>query len=408
MEEYVIKNQKKLRLGITTGTCSAAAAQAAAMQLLLGAESHAVTLRTPKGMTVSVPVYLLEADADRVSYKVVKDSGDDPDVTNGTDVCVTVAYAKQRVREQTDGREGFDGSQDRTCAFTSESFPFLTLDGGIGIGRVTKEGLEQAVGQAAINRVPRQMIFAAVGDVCEKANVCEPLHITVWMPEGETLAKRTFNPKLGIEGGLSVLGTSGILEPMSEQAIVATIETEIRQLHAVGEEKMLVTPGNYGQAYASEYLGLDLAKSVKSSNYIGDTIDLAISYGMTDFLLVGNIGKLVKLAAGIFNTHSKVADGRGEIFAVHAAMAGAGANVVQEIYNCINTDRMLDVLDREGLREAVMQSILVAIAKHVAGRVGDAMRVGVIVFSEKYGYLGQTSDAAAVLGVFRGKQQMRE
>lgn len=387
MEEYVIKNQKKLRLGITTGTCSAAAAQAAAMQLLLGVESHAVTLRTPKGMTVSVPVYLLEADSKKASYKVVKDSGDDPDVTNGTDVCVTVEYVKQRVREQT------DGSQDSSCAFTSESFPYLTLDGGIGIGRVTKEGLEQAVGQAAINRVPRQMIFDAVADVCEKANVCEPLHITVWMPEGETLAKRTFNPKLGIEGGLSVLGTSGILEPMSEQAIVATIETEIRQLHAVGEEKILVTPGNYGQAYASEYLGLDLAKSVKSSNYIGDTIDLAISYGMKDFLLVGNVGKLVKLAAGIFNTHSKVADGRGEIFAVHAAMAGAGANVVQEIYNCINTDRMLDVLEREGLREVVMQSILAAIEKHVDGRIGDAMRFGVIVFSEKYGYLGQTSDA---------------
>lgn len=402
MEEYVIKNQKKLRLGITTGTCSAAAAQAAAMQLLLDVESHTVTLRTPKGMTVSVPVYLLESDSRKASYKVVKDSGDDPDVTNGTDVCVTVEFVKQRVCEQK------DGSQDRSCAFTSESFPYLTLDGGIGIGRVTKEGLEQAVGQAAINRVPRQMIFAAVGDVCEKANVCEPLHITVWMPEGETLAKRTFNPKLGIKGGLSVLGTSGILEPMSEQAIVATIETEIRQLHAVGEEKVLVTPGNYGQAYASEYLGLDLAKSVKSSNFIGDTIDLAISYSMKDFLLVGNIGKLVKLAAGIFNTHSKVADGRGEIFAVHAAMAGAGADVVQEIYNCINTDRMLDVLEREGLRKPVMQSILVAIEKHVAGRVGDTMRFGVIVFSEKYGYLGQTSDTAAVLGVFRGKLQMRE
>ncbi len=400
MEEYVIKNQKKLRLGITTGTCSAAAAQAAAMQLLLGVESHAVTLRTPKGMTVSVPVYLLESDSRKASYKVVKDSGDDPDVTNGTDVCVTVEFVKQRVCEQK------DGSQDRFCAFTSESFPYLTLDGGIGIGRVTKEGLEQAVGQAAINRVPRQMIFAAVADVCEKANVCEPLHITVWMPEGETLAKRTFNPKLGIEGGLSILGTSGILEPMSEQAIVATIETEIRQLHAVGEEKVLVTPGNYGQAYASEYLGLDLAKSVKSSNYIGDTIDLAISYGMKDFLLVGNIGKLVKLAAGIFNTHSKVADGRGEIFAVHAAMAGAGANVVQEIYNCINTDRMLDVVEREGLREDVMQSILAAIEKHVDDRIGDAMRFGVIVFSEKYGYLGQTSDADKVLDVFRGKQQM--
>ena len=436
MEEYVIKNQKKLRLGITTGTCSAAAAQAAAMQLLLGVESHAVTLRTPKGMTISVPVYLLESDDRKASYKVIKDSGDDPDVTNGTDVCVTVEYAQQSASAETDvrvgtrggkkpdvsvetgGNTGSDGiveastrsskhgSQDRSCVFTSEAYPYLTLDGGIGIGRVTKEGLEQEVGQAAINRVPRQMIFAAVADVCEKANVREPLHITVWMPEGEALAKRTFNPKLGIEGGLSVLGTSGILEPMSEQAIVATIETEIRQLHAVGEEKILVTPGNYGQAYASEYLGLDLTKSVKSSNYVGDTIDLAISYGMKDFLLVGNIGKLVKLAAGIFNTHSKVADGRGEIFAVHAAMAGADAKVVQEIYDCINTDRMLDVLEREGLREVVMQSILVAIEKHVAGRVGDTMRFGVVVFSEKYGYLGQTSDADMVLDVFRGKQRM--
>ena len=412
MEEYVIKNQKKLRLGITTGTCSAAAAQTATMQLLLGVESHAVTLRTPKGMTVSVPVYLLESDDRRASYKVIKDSGDDPDVTNGTDVCVTVEYAQQSASAETDGSVGTRGnknvsvetggnteirtrsseqeSKDRAYAFVSESYPYLTLDGGIGVGRVTKEGLEQEVGQAAINRVPRQMIFEAVADVCEKANVSESLHITVWMPEGEALAKRTFNPKLGIEGGLSVLGTSGILEPMSEQAIVATIETEIRQLHAVGEEKILVTPGNYGQAYASEYLGLDLTKSVKSSNYIGDTIDLAISYGMNDFLLVGNIGKLVKLAAGIFNTHSKVADGRGEIFAVHAAMAGADAKVVQEIYDCINTDRMLDVLEREGLREVVMQSILAAIEKHVAGRVGDTMRFGVVVFSEKYGYLGQT------------------
>ncbi len=425
MEEYVIKNQKKLRLGITTGTCSAAAAQAATMQLLLGVESHAVTLRTPKGMTVSVPVYLLESDDRRASYKVIKDSGDDPDVTNGTDVCVTVEYAQQSASAETDGSVGTRGnknvsvetggnteirtrsseqeSKDRAYAFVSESYPYLTLDGGIGVGRVTKEGLEQEVGQAAINRVPRQMIFEAVADVCEKANVSESLHITVWMPEGEALAKRTFNPKLGIEGGLSVLGTSGILEPMSEQAIVATIETEIRQLHAVGEEKILVTPGNYGQAYASEYLGLDLAKSVKSSNYIGDTIDLAISYGMKDFLLVGNIGKLVKLAAGIFNTHSKVADGRGEIFAVHAAMAGVDAKVVQEIYDCINTDRMLDVLEREGLREVVMQSILAAIEKHVAGRVGDTMRFGVVVFSEKYGYLGQTKNSDMVLDMFCGK-----
>ena len=248
-EHYVRSGQKLLRCGYTTGTCAALGAAGAARLLLTGHAPESVGLRTPKGIVVEVAPQFCRLTADGAACAIVKDGGDDIDATTGLPVIAAVTLLPGAPRT-------------------------VTIDGGAGVGRVTKPGLDQPVGAAAINRVPRQMIFAAVADVCEKTNVCEPLHITVWMPEGETLAKRTFNPKLGIEGGLSVLGTSGILEPMSEQAIVATIETEIRQLHAVGEEKILVTPGNYGQAYASEYLKLDLTKSVKSSNYIGDTIDL--------------------------------------------------------------------------------------------------------------------------------------
>lgn len=394
---YVIKNQKKLRLGITTGTCSAAAAQAAAMQLLGGITTENVCIRTPKGITVSVPVSLLAHTEQFASCKVIKDSGDDPDVTNKTDVCVTVAYVES-------GKDAALLENDATV-FRSETYPNLILDGGIGIGRVTKEGLEQKVGQAAINVVPRAMIFDAVGDVCDKINFHGRLKITVWMPEGEQLAKKTFNPKLGIEGGLSVLGTSGILEPMSERAIVDTIETEIRQLHATGENRLLITPGNYGQAYASEYLKLDLSKSVKSSNYIGDTLDLAVAYDMKYILLVGNIGKLVKLAAGIFNTHSKVADGRGEIFASHAAIAGASPALVQRILDSINTDAMLTLLETEHLREVVMQRIVQKIEQHVEQRLGTEVVAGVCLFSEKYGYLGATTRTREVLDVFQGGQK---
>lgn len=397
MEQYVVKNQKKLRLGITSGTCCAAAAQAAALQLLFGIRSQTVTLLTPKGIVVEIPVYPMDGSSECVSYKVVKDSGDDPDVTNGTDICATVEFIQHSYGNLDKKLE--ETARNRHM-FRSDTYGNLFLDGGIGIGRVTKEGLEQSIGQAAINVVPRQMIFEAVGDVCEKANCHEPLRITVWIPEGEALAKRTFNPKLGIEGGLSVLGTSGIIEPMSEQAILATIETEIRQFCATGGKTLLVTPGNYGQAYASRYLKLDLKSSVKSSNYIGETMDYAIAYGVKNMLLVGNIGKLVKLAAGIFQTHSKVADGRAEIFAAHAAMAGASPEVVRQIYTCINTDRMLDVLEEHGLREMVMERITEAIRQHVMGRTGDAMKMGVVLFSEKYGYLGQTLETEAILQAF--------
>lgn len=397
-EEYVIKNQKKLRCGITTGTCATAAAKAAATKLLLGETMDKIVIHTPKEITVSVPVFLDEFSEENgyASFYVIKDSGDDPDVTNHSKVYVRVEYMDCEPREQ--GTVAKDVTK-----FYSDNHPSLILDGGLGIGRVTKEGLEQGIGQAAINTVPRRMIFQAVQDVLDMSDYTGNLLITVSIPEGVELSKKTFNPKLGIEGGLSVLGTSGILEPMSEQAIVATIETEIKQIASLGRKSLLVTPGNYGQVYASEYLGLDLSKSVKSSNYVGDTIDYAVSYGFEEFLLVGNIGKLVKLAAGVFNTHSKIADSRHEVFVTHIALCGGSKEICEKIMECINTEAMLDILKEENLFEAVINSICKKIDDHVKHRAGGEMKIGVALFSEKHGFLGMTEDAKELIDKYKAE-----
>lgn len=414
MERYVNKNQKQLRMGITTGTCAAAAAKAAATRLLLGVCQSSIAIHTPKGITVEVPVQMLEETAERVSCAVIKDSGDDPDVTNRAQIVASVARmrtvcgdAPKAAADHAAGVGSAGGSGAESAgellknAFRSPEHSWLYLDGGAGVGRVTKAGLEQRIGQAAINTVPRRMIFDAVGELCGLAESKEPLLITVSVPKGEELAERTFNPRLGIVGGISILGTSGILEPMSERAIVDTIETQIRQLSALGEKNLCVTPGNYGQGYASSYLKLDLSHSVKCSNYIGETIDLAVSYGMENFLLVGNVGKLVKLAAGIMNTHSRVADGRCEIFAVHTVLCGGDAGMAEKIMGCINTEEMLGFLEQWGLKDAVMESICKKIGENLRRRGGRTLRCGAVLFSEKYGYLGQTPGTAETLSAFR-------
>ena len=398
-DSYVYKNQKKLKCGITTGSCAACAAYGAAVHLLLSEKNKEISLCTPKGITIEVPVFFVEEGEEKgikyAEYMAIKDSGDDPDVTEGMEVHVRV-YALEKEENITETRK----------VFSSEDYDKLFLDGGIGIGRVTKAGLEQEIGQAAINKVPRKMIFNAMQAVREKASYEGALKAVVIMPSGEELAKKTFNPKLGIEGGLSVLGTSGIIEPMSEKAIVDTIEAFIKQLSNNGEDTILVTPGNYGQGYVKEKLGLSLENGVKCSNYIGETIDLSVSYGMKHFILVGNIGKLVKLAAGIMNTHSRIADARGEIFGVHAAMCGADSDTVKRLVECINTDKMLEILEEKAIKEAVMKSIIDSIEKKMRQRIGDSMEFSVILFSEKYGYLGATENADTLLDILRGKEIM--
>lgn len=383
-------NQKTLRCGVTTGTCAAAAAGAAMKKLLEGIEIPYMEVNTPKGVTVQIPVIYGESTGEYCEVFVKKDSGDDPDVTNGT----RIGIRAERLAE------AFP-SDRLERAFRDEKYQGLYLDGGTGVGRVTKSGLEQSVGQAAINRVPREMIFSQAEAVRKQAESREAFLLTVLVPEGEALAKKTFNPMLGIEGGISILGTSGILEPMSEKAIVDTIETQIRQMQRNGERNLLVTPGNYGQGYVTEKLGFSLENSVKSSNYIGETIDLAVSYGMERLLLVGNIGKLAKLGAGIMNTHSRMADGRAEILGFHLMLCGGSREQLAELSACITTEEMLKKLESWQLREAVMESLCQKIGEHVKRRAGETLQTGVMIFSENYGFLGQTAGTEEVLSAWK-------
>ena len=388
MNEYVLKNGKKLRCGLTTGTCAAAAASAAAWDLLTGEERKEITLKLPDGQNVSLPVRKLPC-AFGAEYAVTKDSGDDPDVTNGTEI-------RARAEFRQDNPEN---------SFREEEYPGVHLLGGEGVGTVTKKGLEQEVGMSAINRVPRKMILSAAWEALQNSDREEEICITVSVPNGEDLARRTFNPMLGVEGGISILGTTGIIEPMSETAIVDTIALQIRPQKEENQPLLVLVPGNFGRRYATQNLGLPVSAVVPCSNYVGESLDLAVAAGFERILLVGNLGKLIKVAAGIMNTHSRISDARWEIMAAHAGLQGADASMLRQIRECTTTDAMLELLTEWNLREKVMESLFRSIGQHVSKRTGDGVLCGAVIFSEQYGCLGQTPEAGDILG--RQKEQRR-
>ena len=370
MEEYRIKDGKKLRLGYTTGSCAAAAAKAAAWMLLTGQRKEQIQIRTPKGIVLNLPVLDIRMEPEKVSCAIEKDSGDDPDVTKGMHITATVSR-----REETG----------------------IFIDGGEGVGRVTKPGLDQPVGNAAINSVPRQMICENVEQVVRTADYHGGLDVVISAPGGEEVARKTFNPRLGIVDGISILGTSGIVEPMSEEALVGSIRVEMRQKVASGASYLLVTPGNYGETFLREHTTLPFSESLKCSNFVGQTIDMALELGVKGILFVAHIGKFVKVAAGIMNTHSRWADGRGEILAANALRAGLSREAALEILEAATTEDALSVVIREGLLDAVMKQLTTRIHDHLNRRGGGQMLLGAVLYSNQWGYLGQTESAEELI-----------
>jgi cobalt-precorrin-5B (C1)-methyltransferase len=378
MDQYVYKNNKRLRCGYTTGSCAAAAAQCATA-LVLGARvpiDNIISLPIPKGINIKIPVEKTEIGRDWAMCAIKKDSGDDPDVTDGV-----LVYAKvSKIRGP----------------LTTESQ--ITVSGGIGVGRVTKAGLACPVGEAAINPVPRRMIEEQVRMVCQELDYTGRILVEISIPDGVEIAKRTFNPRLGIVGGISVLGTSGIVEPMSEQALIDTIKVEINVSKADGAEYLVITPGNYGETFIKSNLSIENKHFVKCSNFVGEALDYAEFCEIKGVLLVGHIGKFVKLAAGIMNTHSKYGDARMEVIGVHAGLAGASIDTIERLLDCITTDEAIMVLDEAGIREQTVQSILKKVDFYIKERVHHKIEIGAIIFSNQYGYLGQTADAPKLVG----------
>lgn len=379
------RTRSGLRYGWTTGSCAAAAAKAAAQMLFSGEEIRQVRLMTPKGIELYLDVEDVTRMPERVQCAVRKYSGDDPDVTDGL-----LVYAKvEKDAEEASGLR-------------------VILDGGTGVGRVTKPGLEQQIGQAAINKVPRRMITEEVERICRACGYCGEMKVTISIPDGEETAKKTFNPRLGIVGGLSVLGTSGIVEPMSEKALTDTIYLEMKMLRESGYSCCYAVPGNYGMDFLTDQLGINPDLAVKCSNYVGDTIDDAKLLGMKGLLLIGHVGKFIKLAAGVMNTHSRTADCRMEVFASHAAMAGADAAAVKEIMSCLNTAEAVKILKGKGLLQNVMKTVMERITFYLRQRAGDELETGAVVFSDEEGILGQTENADKLLGLIERQRKEQE
>lgn len=362
-----------MRYGFTTGSCAAAAAKAAAYMLLSGRQKNTITIETPKGIPYTAEILEITRGEKAVQCAVRKDGGDDPDITSGALIYAEVSLTDHTRMQATDTR--------------------IHIDGGIGVGRVTKPGLDQPVGNAAINHVPREMIAKEVLEVCDLMDYKGNLQVIISVPEGEAIAKQTFNPRLGIVGGISILGTSGIVEPMSNQALLDTIRVELNQRRAEGFDDIAVAPGNYGLDFMKKAYGYDLDKSVKCSNFIGGTIDMAVECGFTRMLLTGHIGKLIKVAGGIMNTHSKEADCRMELLSAFAIHEGAGADVAAKILDCVATEEAVRLLREAGKQQEVMDYAMERIMFYLNKRAGGRMQIDCIMYDNTFGELAKSKEA---------------
>ena len=383
-----------MRYGFTTGSCAAAASKAAAYMLLTGKLKQNITIQTPKGILFQTEILEITRSETEVTCAVRKDGGDDPDITSGTLIFSTVRFA--------DGEKKIPGQNNRQLSgihveAMQEKRAVICIDGGEGFGRVTKPGLDQPVGNAAINHVPREMIEKEVQEVCALADFSGELHITISVPDGEHLAEQTFNPRLGIVGGISILGTSGIVEPMSSQALKETIRVELRQQRAEGRNIAAVSPGNYGLDFMQQTYGYDLDRSVKCSNFIGETIDMAAELGFCAMLLTGHIGKLIKVAGGIMNTHSHEGDCRMELLAAAGIRENVSLECLKKILDCVTTEEALAFIDAEGKKEDVMEDIMKKIDFYLKKRAAGRLQIACIVYSNTYGLLGMTAKAEELL-----------
>lgn len=369
LEEYVYRGSEKLRCGYTTGSCAAAAAKAAAEILLSGSKPSFVCIDTPKGILLKLEVQETEAGEDFAKCGIIKDGGDDCDVTSGTLIFARVSLIPRGVE----------------------------ITGGKGIGIVTKAGLDQPVGEFAINSVPRKMITREVLETAEKYGYSGGFRVEISVPNGEEIAKKTYNPRMGIVGGISIIGTSGIVEPMSNSALIETIRVEAKMRRADGYKNLLLTLGNYSESFIQRSMPFALQKSVKCSNFIGEAIDIALETGFERVLIIGHIGKLVKLGAGIMNTHSAQADGRMEVLVTCGLLAGADSELLKKLPDCATVDAALEILKSGGYMDKTLEVLAKRAEYYLNAKVKNSIEIGAVMFSDKLGVRVKTSLAGRLI-----------
>lgn len=361
-----------MKFGWTTGSCAAASSKAATFMLLSGKEKKSIKIITPKGIEFSTRILDIKKTENSISCAVIKDGGDDPDITTGAHIVSKVSVIKK-------------SNKDKIAK--------IKIAGGIGVGVVTKPGLDQKIGEDAINKIPRQMIEKEVLEVCNLFDFSGELLVEISVPEGVELAKKTFNPRLGITDGISILGTTGIVEPMSSKAILETIKIELNQQKELGKKIAIVTPGNYGQEFMLKTYNYNLDNSVKCSNFIGDVIDICCEMNFSKILLTGHIGKLIKVSGGIMNTHSKEGDCRMELFLAAAIKCKCSLKCAEKILDCITTEEAIQIIKKENKIEKVMKYILDKIMFFLNKRANNKIEIGCMIYSNQFGLLAKTKNA---------------
>lgn len=326
VENHTDKSLEDIRYGITTGS-GAAAASRAALLVLKDEDAEAVTIKTPIG---DLEIEVQEAHKLTDTHgqaSVIKRPYNDPDVTVNVEIFADVWITP------TEG---------------------IIIKGGEGVGLVTKPGLQVPPGEPAINPTPQKMIKENLSDLLpEDKGVC----VEISIPAGEKLAQKTLNPKLGIKGGISILGTTGIARSWNVDSYKKSFQLQLDVAHAEGYRELVFVPGNIGEKIAERILTVSPDRIIQMGNFPGFMLQEAARMNMKHITLLGHAGKLIKLAAGIFNTEHQVADGRREIIAAHAALIGADKDLICKIFQANTTEEMMVILEGEGLLEETFNSI---------------------------------------------------
>ncbi|CEI74108.1 MULTISPECIES: cobalt-precorrin-5B (C(1))-methyltransferase CbiD [Romboutsia] len=382
MEEYVYIEGKKYRRGYTTGSCATGASKAATYMLLTKKSIDTVNIDTPKGIPLTLNVFNIDINDDYVECSTEKDGGDDIDATHTMHI-----HARAEIINREDNED-------------------IVVCGGVGIGVVTKKGLSVEVGKPAINPTPMKMIHSelrkVVGeDISKVIGKNKSLKITIFAPKGEDVAKKTFNPRLGIVGGISIIGTTGIVEPMSDEGWKKSLSIELQMKREQGLDKIILVPGNHGEQFIRENLGLDMKYVIRTSNFIGYMLKEAQRMGYKKILMAGHIGKFIKISAGIFNTHSKVADARSEILVSNLALMKAPYEFLEKISECLTAEEAVELINNSEYKS--FYNLVSNKCKHKIKQYlcDDDMDVEVIMFSMDKTLLGKSDNTDNLVEVFR-------
>jgi len=343
--------RRVLRYGNTTGAYAAAAAKAALITLL-DKPIDRVGIPSPLGIRFEILIKECKklSDDTAVAY-AIKNAGDDIDVTDKMEISATVKLT--------------DDSKIR-------------IKGGKGIGTVTKPGLPVPIGEAAINPTPRKMIEDAIREVLPSGKGVE---VTISAPEGEKVAEETQNLKLGIVGGVSILGTTGVVRPLSLTAYKRSLVPQIDVALAQNYERIFLVPGNIGEKLAKQIFKVPEDAIVQTGDFMGYMLKMAVEKGAKEIVIFGHPGKLVKLAAGIFNTHHKMGDARMEVIAAYAGAAGADTELVQKILQSNTTEETIKFLEQAKLLQPTFDKIAEQARLRSLEKTKNKAKINVIIVS---------------------------